>query len=157
MQTRRAHTFCKVKWKRPSRKRDRCDTFWFHEIRKQIYWCVRHNIVNKYLSIQTRCRLLNVGSAFISDLRRSQKSQFLHTVSHFTRYVIDSNVAGISEMNCTAHVDTIKFLHVNFIYRSIKVWFFVLYKMSCLSSLSLDSSFTHIPLCFFSQLYIFMA
>jgi len=101
-----------------------------------MYWCVHHNVLNKYLSIQNRCRLFNVGSEFMSDLRRSQKSQFLYTVSHFARYMIDSSVAGISEMNCTAHVDTVKFLHVNFIYRSIKDWFFVLYIMSWLSSLS---------------------
>jgi len=77
-----------------------------------------------------------VGSEFVNDLRRSQKSQFLYSVSHFTRYIIDSIVAGINELNCAAHVDTVKFLHFNFFYSSIKDWFFVLYKMSCHISLS---------------------
>ena len=93
-------------------------------------------VLNKYLSIQNHCRVFNVGSEFMSDLRRSQKSQFLYSVAHFARYMIDSVVAGISELNCTAHVDTVKFLHFNFFYRSIKDWLFVLYKISWLSSLS---------------------
>jgi hypothetical protein len=66
-----------------------------------------------------------VGSEFISDLSRSQKPQFLYDVSNFAKYMIDSIVVGVSTMNCTAHVDTVKFLHINFIYRSTKDWFFV--------------------------------
>jgi hypothetical protein len=47
-------------------------------------------------------------------------------------------------MNCTAHVDTIKFWHINFIYITLKDCF--LCHMKCLSLFHFhESDFTHSP------------